>query len=106
MTDWLSFFCCCFFLRTFPPPHHPPGASPQQYLAGARFKPSEGSSSSSSSSGGWMSSFLDVWLFFPRAPLLQVGCLKTVVYRGCVDKQSKGNESNGYHRRSWVGVGG
>ena len=38
------------------------GAEPQPYLAGNRFKPQ----------GGWLSSFIDVWLFFPRAGLLQL----------------------------------
>lgn len=40
----------------------PPGADPQPYLAGNSF----------ATETGWLSSFLDIWLFFPRAPLMQL----------------------------------
>lgn len=40
----------------------PAGADPQPYLAGNSF----------ATETGWLSSFLDIWLFFPRAPLMQL----------------------------------
>jgi hypothetical protein len=43
------------------------GAEQQPYLAGNQFGPGGPNGLSS-----WLSSFLDVWLFFPRIPLLQL----------------------------------